>query len=66
MRKRACARCGKFVSRAGAPTVIVAVRNGADVFACADHQGELAAPAGDPLVAIAQLQDMARRRRAGG
>ncbi|MFJ7069883.1 hypothetical protein [Streptomyces sp. NPDC101115] len=60
-RDRCCARCRESTSRTGAPTVVVAVRNGKDVYACADHRAELAGPPGDPVVAIAQLQDMARR-----
>ncbi|MFC8983529.1 hypothetical protein ACFU3J_15950 [Streptomyces sp. NPDC057411] len=61
-RSRACVRCRRTVNPGGAPTTVVAVRNGHDVYACADHQKELAAPGGDLLVAIAQYQDMARRR----
>lgn len=61
-RSRRCAKCRRATSPNGTPVIVVAVRNGADVYACAAHQGELAAPAGDPLVAIAQYQDMARRR----
>ncbi|WP_370415048.1 hypothetical protein [Streptomyces fradiae] len=65
MPDRRCARCRKATSPNGAPVVVVAVEDGRDVYACADHRTELAAPAGDLLVATAQYQDMARRRRAG-
>ncbi|GAA2790195.1 hypothetical protein [Streptomyces showdoensis] len=61
-RSRACARCRHTASPGGAPTIVVAVRNGCDVYACAEHQKELAGPPGDTLVALAQYQDMARRR----
>ncbi|MEU8621005.1 hypothetical protein [Streptomyces sp. NPDC048623] len=65
MRDRRCARCRKTTSPNGAPVVVVAVEDGRDVYACADHRQELASPTGDLLVTIAQYQDMARRRRAG-
>ena len=64
-RSRRCANCRKATSPNGAPVTVVAVRDGRDVYACSLHREELAAPAGDPLVAIAQYQDMARRRGAG-
>ncbi|MFF2331949.1 hypothetical protein, partial [Streptomyces sp. NPDC058103] len=60
-----CARCHATANANGTPVLVVAVKDGRDVFACSGHQAELAAPAGDPVVAIAQYQDMARRRRAG-
>ncbi|MEU6988552.1 hypothetical protein ABZ946_34935 [Streptomyces sp. NPDC046324] len=57
-RNRSCKKC----RRSTVPTVVVAVEAGRDVYACADHRAELAAPAGDPVVAVAQYQDLARRR----
>ena len=62
-RTRRCATCGKTKNSNGMPTTVVAVRDGKDVYACAEHSAALAGPAGDPLVAIAQYQDMARRGR---
>lgn len=61
-RSRRCATCRKATSPNGAPVIVVAVTDGRDVYACAEHQADLAAPAGDLLVTIAQYQDMARRR----
>ncbi|MGW2203433.1 hypothetical protein [Streptomyces sp. NPDC001774] len=61
-RSRRCKKCGVTRNPNGTPTLIVAVRGEEDVYACAEHQRQLRAPKGDPLVAIAQLQDMARRR----
>ncbi|MFG3189265.1 hypothetical protein [Streptomyces omiyaensis] len=39
--------------------------DGKDVFACAEHQAEHAAPAGDLVVALAQYQDIALRLHEG-
>jgi NADH pyrophosphatase NudC (nudix superfamily) len=61
-RQRRCATCGSATNPNGTPTVVVAVKNGEDVYACAAHSSSLAGRRDDPLVAIAQYQDMARRR----
>ncbi|BAU83356.1 glycosyl hydrolase family 26 [Streptomyces laurentii] len=60
-RDRRCRTCRSATSSNGAPTVIVVVVNGEDVYACDVHRAEHAAPAGDQLVALAQYQDMAAR-----
>ncbi|BAU86752.1 chemotaxis protein [Streptomyces laurentii] len=60
-RDRRCHTCHTVTSVNGAPTVVVAVVDGQDVYACAAHRAEHAAPAHDPLVALAQYQDMAAR-----
>ncbi|MFE6103618.1 hypothetical protein ACFVQ4_27145 [Streptomyces laurentii] len=61
-RDRRCRTCNALTSANGMPTLVVAVRGGQDVYACAAHQAEHAAPADDLLVALAQYQDMAARR----
>lgn len=61
-RDRRCRTCRSTTSVNGTPTVIVAIVDGRDVYACDVHRAESAAPAGDLLVSIAQYQDMARRR----
>ncbi|MDR3080623.1 MAG: hypothetical protein LBV60_06785 [Streptomyces sp.] len=61
-RDRRCRTCHAVTSVNGMPTLVVAVVDGQDVYACAAHQDEHAAPGGDPLVALAQYQDMAARR----
>ncbi|MFE6103168.1 hypothetical protein ACFVQ4_24870 [Streptomyces laurentii] len=61
-RDRRCRTCRSTTSASGTPTVIVAVVDGQDVYACDVHQAEHAAPAYDPLVALAQYQDIATRR----
>ncbi len=61
-RRRCCKKCRATKNANGTRPIVVASEDGRDVYACAEHGDELAAPAGDPLVAIAQRQDMARRR----
>ncbi|MFG2112243.1 hypothetical protein ACGFRB_06345 [Streptomyces sp. NPDC048718] len=61
-RDRRCRTCRTTAGPDGAPTVVVAVVDGQDVYACGAHRSAHAAPAGDPLVALAQYQDMAARR----
>jgi hypothetical protein len=61
LRDRRCKVCRWTTSANGTPVVVVAVRDGEDVYACDVHRGELADPL-DQLVLTAQLQDMARRR----
>ncbi|MFE5296415.1 hypothetical protein [Streptomyces sp. NPDC056632] len=58
---RGCLVCDKVRSSNGAPTIVVAVIEGQDVFACADHQAELSMSV-DDVIRLAQYQDMARRR----
>jgi hypothetical protein len=62
-RDRRCATCRATASANGLPVLVVAVVDGRDVYACDVHQAEHAARAYDPLVALAQYQDMAARRR---
>ncbi|MEU3076892.1 hypothetical protein [Streptomyces laurentii] len=62
-RDRRCPTCRITASAtASGPTAIVADVNGQDVYACATHRADHAGPADDPLVPLAQLQDMARHR----
>ncbi|MEU8538896.1 hypothetical protein AB0C52_02675 [Streptomyces sp. NPDC048717] len=44
------------------PTVIVAVVDSRDIYACAAHRTAHPTPAGDLLVALAPYQGMAARR----
>lgn len=60
-----CKTCGKTASPDGTPTMVVAVVNGENVYACLEHAEEHAAPPGDLTVALAQLLDVARRRNEG-
>ncbi|MFE2555951.1 hypothetical protein ACFXGT_07935 [Streptomyces sp. NPDC059352] len=45
--------------------MVVAVVDGENVYACAKHADEHAAPPGDLAVAVAQLLDIARRHNEG-
>lgn len=65
MRDRRCKTCRRTASANGAPTIVVAVVDGKDVFACAAHAAKHAAPAGDLVVALAQYQDIAMRQYEG-
>ena len=65
MRDTRCKTCGRTTSPDGAPTMVVAVVDGENVYACSEHAEEHAAPPGDLAVALAQLLDIARRRNEG-
>ena len=59
-RDRRCVHCGAVANPNGTPTVVVAVAGGQDIYACAVHREKLAGPE-DPLIQLAQYQDMSRR-----
>lgn len=57
MRDTRCITCGTTTT-SGAPVMLVAMPGGQPVYACPQHAAEREAPAGDFLVALAQLQDV--------
>lgn len=59
---RACAICGHR-GGIGAPTALTGVRDGAPVYACAEHAPTLAGPPRELIERVAQLQNL--RQRAG-